>query len=107
MLTLIALLVPADRMADAHGRKLLYLYGFAVFTLASAACGFAPSLSAFVAFRVVQAAGAAMMQANSVALVTTSAPREPICCPAPGSGQVSHASTGWDSPCRPPRRPAP
>ncbi|MEU6772245.1 MFS transporter [Streptomyces sp. NPDC046759] len=75
LLTLVALLVPAGRLADAHGRKLLYLYGFAVFTLASAACGFAPSLTALVAFRVLQAAGAAMMQANSVALVTTSAPR--------------------------------
>ncbi|MCH0559736.1 MFS transporter [Streptomyces sp. MUM 16J] len=76
LLTLVALLVPAGRLADAHGRKLLYLYGFAVFTLASAACGFAPSLAVLVVFRVVQAAGAAMMQANSVALVTTSAPRE-------------------------------
>ncbi|WNM36571.1 MFS transporter [Streptomyces sp. Li-HN-5-11] len=76
LLTLVALLVPAGRLADAHGRKLLYLYGFAVFTLASAACGLAPSLLVLVAFRVVQAAGAAMMQANSVALVTTSAPRE-------------------------------
>ncbi|MEV7691453.1 MFS transporter [Streptomyces bungoensis] len=76
LLALVALLVPAGRLADAHGRKLLYLYGFAVFTLASAACGLAPSLAALVAFRVVQAAGAAMMQANSVALVTTSAPQE-------------------------------
>ncbi|MFI6408664.1 MFS transporter [Streptomyces sp. NPDC050548] len=76
LLTLVALLIPAGRLADAHGRKLLYLYGFAVFTLASAACGLAPSLAALVGFRVVQAAGAALMQANSVALVTTSAPRE-------------------------------
>ncbi|MEV5985483.1 MFS transporter [Streptomyces sp. NPDC052051] len=75
LLTLVALLVPAGRLADAHGRKLLYLYGFAVFTVASAACGFAPTLLALTAFRVVQAAGAALMQANSVALVTTSAPR--------------------------------
>ena len=42
LLALIALLVPAGRLADAHGRKLLYLYGFLVFTAASAACGFAP-----------------------------------------------------------------
>lgn len=39
LLTLVALLVPAGRLSDAHGRKLLYLYGFALFTLASAACG--------------------------------------------------------------------
>ncbi|QHC22800.1 MFS transporter [Streptomyces sp. GS7] len=75
LLTLVALLVPAGRLADAHGRKLMYLYGFAVFTLASAACGVAPSLVVLVVCRVVQAAGAAMMQANSVALVATSAPR--------------------------------
>ncbi len=75
LLALVALLVPVGRLADAHGRKLLYLYGFAVFTLASAACGFAPSLLLLVVFRLVQALGAAMMQANSVALVTTSAPR--------------------------------
>jgi MFS family permease len=75
LLTLVALLVPAGRLADAHGRKLFYLYGFVVFTAASAACGLAPTLGALIAFRVIQAAGAAMMQANSVALVTTSAPR--------------------------------
>ncbi|MEV4502329.1 MFS transporter [Streptomyces klenkii] len=76
LLTLVALLVPVGRLADAHGRKLFYLHGFLVFTLASAACALAPSLGVLVGFRVLQAAGAAMMQANSVALVTTSAPRE-------------------------------
>ncbi|WP_329468453.1 MFS transporter [Streptomyces sp. NBC_01431] len=75
LLALVALLIPAGRLSDAHGRKLFYLYGFVVFTAASAACGLAPSLATLVVFRVVQAAGAAMMQANSVALVTTSAPR--------------------------------
>lgn len=75
LLTLIALLVPAGRLSDAHGRKLHYLYGFLVFTLASAACGLAPSLAALIGFRAVQAVGAALMQANSVALVATSAPR--------------------------------
>jgi MFS family permease len=76
LLALIALLVPVGRFSDARGRKLMYLYGFAVFTGASAACGLAPGLLLLVAFRVVQALGAALMQANSVALVTTSAPPE-------------------------------
>ncbi|MBR7828207.1 MFS transporter [Actinospica sp. MGRD01-02] len=76
LLTLVALLVPVGRLSDVYGRKLLYLYGFIVFTAASAACGLAPSLTALIAFRVVQAVGAALLQANSVALVTTSAPRE-------------------------------
>jgi MFS family permease len=75
LLTLVALLLPVGRLADSAGRKLLYLYGFAVFTAASAACGFADSLPLLVGLRVVQAVGAAMLQANSVALVTTSSPR--------------------------------
>jgi MFS family permease len=75
LLTLVVLLVPIGRLSDAHGRKLFYLYGFGVFTAASAACALAPSLDALVVFRVLQAAGAAMLQANSVALVTSSAPR--------------------------------
>jgi MFS family permease len=68
-------LAPAGRMSDARGRKLVYTYGFGVFTAASAACGLAPGLTALVAFRLVQAARAAMLQANSVALVTTSVPK--------------------------------
>jgi len=76
LLTLVALLVPVGRLADTHGRKLFYLYGFIVFTAASAACGLAPSLGTLLAFRVLQAAGAAMLQANSVALVVTSVPRD-------------------------------
>ncbi|WP_256790016.1 MFS transporter [Frankia sp. AvcI1] len=75
LLTLVALLVPVGRLSDTHGRKLFYLYGFLVFTAASAACGLAPTLTVLIGFRVVQAVGAAMLQANSVALVTTSAPR--------------------------------
>ena len=75
LLGLIAMLAPAGRLGDAVGRKLMYTNGFAVFTVASAACGLAPSLGVLVALRLIQAIGAAMLQANSVALVTTSAPK--------------------------------
>jgi MFS family permease len=74
LLALTALLVPAGRWSDRVGRKLMYLYGFVVFAGSSAACGLAPSLAALIALRVVQAAGAALLQANSVALVVTSVP---------------------------------
>jgi MFS family permease len=76
LLGLVALLAPAGRLGDAVGRKLVYTYGFAVFTVASAACALAPSLGALIVLRLVQAVGAAMLQANSVALVTTSTPRD-------------------------------
>ena len=78
LLTLVALLAPVGRLADSFGRKQLYLYGFALFTLASAACGLAVNLPMLIGCRVVQALGAAMLQANSVALVTTSVPRERV-----------------------------
>ena len=76
LLALVALLVPVGRWSDRAGRKLVYLYGFVVFTAASAGCGLAWSLGALIVLRVIQAAGAAMLQANSVALVATSAPQE-------------------------------
>ncbi len=74
LLVLVALVTPAGRLADGVGRKLIYTYGFVVFTAGSLACGFAPSLGVLIGCRVLQAAGAAMLQANSVALVTTSVP---------------------------------
>src|SRR5450759_930708 len=52
-LVLAVLLIPVGRVADAHGRKLVYLYGFVVFTAGSVACGLAPSLAALIVFRVV------------------------------------------------------
>ena len=74
LLALVALLVPVGRWSDRLGRKLVYLYGFVLFAGASAACGLATTLTMLVGLRVVQAAGAAMLQANSVALVATSTP---------------------------------
>ncbi|WP_405136361.1 MFS transporter [Nocardia sp. NBC_01388] len=74
LLTLVGLVVAAGRVADAIGRKFVYLQGFVVFTVASVACALAPGLGWLIGFRVVQAVGAAMLQANSVALVVTSVP---------------------------------
>ncbi|MFI6316509.1 MFS transporter [Nonomuraea sp. NPDC050556] len=66
-----ALLIPAGRMADRHGRKAGFLLGLTVFTLASVACAAAPSLWWLVAFRVLQAAGAAALTPTSLALLLT------------------------------------
>jgi|GEM_PF-182479 len=74
LLTVVGLVVAAGRIADSIGRKAVYLQGFVVFTVASAACALAPGLGWLIGFRVLQAVGAAMLQANSVALVVTSMP---------------------------------
>lgn len=69
-----ALLAPAGRLADRYGRKIVFLLGVAVFTLGSAACALAPSVGLLVAFRVVQAAGAALVMPTSLALLLTAFP---------------------------------
>lgn len=75
LLVLIAMVTTVGSLADALGRKLLYTYGFGVFTAGSALCALAPSLPVLIAARVVQALGAAMLQANSFALITEAMPR--------------------------------
>ena len=64
-----ALLVLFGRLADQHNRRSGFLLGVTVFVLASAACGAADSVGMLIAFRVVQAAGAALLTPTSLALV--------------------------------------
>src|SRR5262245_19106611 len=70
------LLVPAGRFADLYGRKKLFLGGVALFTLASGLCGLAESASVLIAFRVLQAMGAALLMPASLALILAAFPRE-------------------------------
>ena len=71
-----ALLIPAGRLADRHGRKAGFITGVALFSLASLACAFAPNLWWLVAFRVLQAAGAAALTPTSLGLLLTTLPAE-------------------------------
>src|SRR3954452_24722209 len=64
-----ALLVPAGRFADRVGRKRCFLAGLGLFVAASAACAAAPSVELLVAFRVIQATGAALLMPTSLALL--------------------------------------
>ncbi|MBX5466344.1 MAG: MFS transporter [Firmicutes bacterium] len=74
LLTLATLLTLFGRLADMLGRKPLYTFGFLVFIVGSAACGAALSMPMLIVARVFQAAGAAMLQANSVAIITATVP---------------------------------
>jgi EmrB/QacA subfamily drug resistance transporter len=74
LIVLVATVTAVGRFADMAGRKLLYMYGFVVFIVGSALCGAAPTLGALFGFRALQAVGAAMLQANSVAIVALVAP---------------------------------
>jgi EmrB/QacA subfamily drug resistance transporter len=68
-LTLAAFLLTAGSLADMYGRRLLYLIGLVVFTLASALCGFAVSTLMLQLSRALQGAGGAIMFAVSLALL--------------------------------------
>ena len=68
---LLTILAPAwGRLADIHGRKKLYVYGLAVFTIGSLLCGLAANINQLIAFRVLQAVGGSMLVANGTIIVT-------------------------------------
>jgi EmrB/QacA subfamily drug resistance transporter len=71
-----SLLVLFGRLADRFPRERGFLLGVAVFVAASAACGAATSVPMLVAFRIVQAAGAALLTPTSLSLVLATAPAD-------------------------------
>ena len=71
LLSSAALLVPFGRIADIYGRKRIFAWGIAIFTVSSLLCGIAPSAAMLIAFRVLQGVGGAMLAATAVALLTT------------------------------------
>ncbi len=73
-----ALLIPAGRMADRIGRRRTFLGAVVVFTIASMACGIAPTVPLLVLARIVQAVGAAALVPASLALVLQTFPREKV-----------------------------
>src|SRR3954453_3881478 len=71
-----SLLVLFGRAAERYPRERAFLLGVAIFVAASAACGAATSVAMLVAFRVVQAAGAALLTPTSLGLVLATTPAE-------------------------------
>jgi EmrB/QacA subfamily drug resistance transporter len=64
-----SLLVFFGRLADRYRRDRAFLLGVAVFTAASAACALSTGVGMLIAFRLVQAAGAALLTPTSLGLV--------------------------------------
>jgi len=74
ILATVAFLLQAGRIGDRYGRKRIYLSGFAFFGAASAICGLSQSIIELIVSRVLQGAGAAMLQATTTPLVFESFP---------------------------------
>jgi EmrB/QacA subfamily drug resistance transporter len=75
-LFLAALLLVGGSLGDHFGRRRIYNIGVALFTLASIWCGLAPSVTQLIAARAVQGIGGALLVPGSLAIITTSFPKE-------------------------------
>ena len=69
LLAITTLIVSVGRLGDITGRRRLLLTGIGLFTLASALCGFAPTLWMLIGARALQGIGAAIMMALTMAFV--------------------------------------
>ena len=69
-LVIASLLMLAGSTADRIGRRRTFQVGLALFTLGSLLCSLAPSLSALVAFRMVQAVGGSMLNPVAMSIIT-------------------------------------
>ena len=72
ILTLAAFLLIGGSLGDRFGRRKVYLIGVVWFALASAACGFAPSVVFLIITRVLQGVGGALLTPGSLAILEAS-----------------------------------
>jgi EmrB/QacA subfamily drug resistance transporter len=68
-LTFGLVLVPAGRLGDLRGRRESFLFGLALFTLASVACGLAPGAGWLVLFRLLQGAASGIVAPQTTGLI--------------------------------------
>ena len=64
-------LVPFGRLADIYGRKKIFIWGIAAFTLSSLLCALSNSAPALIFFRILQGVGSAMIFATGMAILTS------------------------------------
>jgi EmrB/QacA subfamily drug resistance transporter len=73
-LTFAALLITGGKLGDMYGRRKMFVFGLAIFTLASLACGLAPSAGFLIGARAVQGIGAALMNPATLSIITATFP---------------------------------
>jgi EmrB/QacA subfamily drug resistance transporter len=64
-------LLLGGRVSDLLGRRIVFVWGLALFTAASLACGLATSAGMLIAARAVQGIGAAIISPAALSIVTT------------------------------------
>ncbi|MFC5062515.1 MFS transporter [Actinomycetospora atypica] len=71
-LTLAGFILLGGSLGDRFGRRRIFLIGVVWFAVASALCGFAPSIEVLVASRALQGIGGALLTPGSLALISAS-----------------------------------
>ena len=71
-LTLAALLIVGGSLGDIYGRRIIFLIGIFIFTVASIACGLALTMMQLIIARAIQGIGAALLVPGSLALISAS-----------------------------------
>jgi EmrB/QacA subfamily drug resistance transporter len=69
-------LLPFGRLGDIVGRKTIFLWGVAGFTIGSFLCGIAPSINILIVARVLQGLAGAMMMPQVLAIMQVTFPPE-------------------------------
>jgi EmrB/QacA subfamily drug resistance transporter len=72
LLVLAALILIGGSLGDKLGRKKVFMIGIFIFIAGSAACGFTPSVTFLIAFRMLQGIGGALMIPGSLSLISSS-----------------------------------
>ncbi|MGA8541039.1 MAG: MFS transporter [Terriglobales bacterium] len=67
-----ALILVGGSLGDQLGRRMIFLVGVAIFSVASASCGFASNIHQLIVARSVQGVGAALLVPESLAIISTS-----------------------------------
>ena len=75
-LTFAAGIITAAALGDRFGRRLVFVSGLGLFTLASIACAVAPTAELLIAARAVQGLGASMVMPLSLTILTSAFPPE-------------------------------
>src|SRR5829696_7772431 len=73
-LTFAALMLSGGKLADLLGRRLIFVVGLSIFTASSLACGLADSGDMLIAARIVQGAGAALMNPATLSIISATFP---------------------------------
>jgi EmrB/QacA subfamily drug resistance transporter len=73
-LTFASLMLTGGKLADLLGRRLIFIVGLAIFTLSSLVCGLAGSGELLIGARVVQGAGAALMNPATLSIIAATFP---------------------------------